>query len=92
MGERGGPTRTCVGCRGQASQAELLRVILRDGAVFPDPQRRLGGRGAYLHPDPTCIENAIRRRTLTRALRGAVSAPPDTAQLVAAYAKSRQKA
>jgi predicted RNA-binding protein YlxR (DUF448 family) len=29
-------------------------------------------RGAYLHPDPGCIEQARKRRGLERALRGQV--------------------
>ncbi|ANS77414.1 putative nucleic-acid-binding protein implicated in transcription termination [Serinicoccus hydrothermalis] len=34
-----------------------------------DERRRLPGRGAYVHPDPECLEAAITRRALLRALR-----------------------
>jgi predicted RNA-binding protein YlxR (DUF448 family) len=64
-----GPLRTCVGCRRQAPAAELLRVVARDGAVVPDPGRRLPGRGAHLHRDEACLTSAVRRRALPRALR-----------------------
>jgi predicted RNA-binding protein YlxR (DUF448 family) len=34
-----------------------------------DPDRRLPGRGAYLHPSLNCLDLAERRRALPRALR-----------------------
>jgi hypothetical protein len=37
--------------------------------VVPDPHHRLGGRGAWLHPDPSCLDLAERRRAFPRALR-----------------------
>ncbi|HJQ01869.1 MAG TPA: YlxR family protein [Jatrophihabitans sp.] len=45
-------------------------------AVLPDPRRRAPGRGAWLHPDPACVERAERRRAFGRALRRSV--PLDT--------------
>lgn len=48
--------------------------------VVPDPQHRRPGRGAYLHPDPTCLAGAQRRRAFGRALR--VAGVPDTGPLV----------
>ena len=67
------PVRTCVGCRQRAAKADLLRVVVDDrGAgreVVPDPERRAPGRGAHLHPSLDCLQQALRRRALTRALR-----------------------
>ncbi|MBK7721647.1 MAG: YlxR family protein [Austwickia sp.] len=67
------PIRTCVGCRRRAGRGDLLRVVavLVDGGyvVRPDPRRQLPGRGAWLHPDPACLEQARRRRAFGRALR-----------------------
>ena len=37
--------------------------------IVPDPQARLPGRGAYLHPRQECFELAQRRRAFSRALR-----------------------
>ncbi|HEY6742099.1 MAG TPA: YlxR family protein [Lapillicoccus sp.] len=50
------------------------------GAVVlvPDPRHRLPGRGAWLHPSTACLEQAVRRKAFTRALRlpaGPVVAP-----------------
>ncbi|HEY9414092.1 MAG TPA: YlxR family protein [Pseudonocardia sp.] len=63
------PVRTCVGCRLRSSATGLLRVVAVDGVLTPDPRRRLPGRGAWLHPDPECLDRALRRRAFPRALR-----------------------
>jgi predicted RNA-binding protein YlxR (DUF448 family) len=70
------PVRICVGCRAKTSATGLLRVVAVDGAVVPDPRRRLPGRGAWLHLDPDCLRLAERRRAFPRALR--VPGPLDT--------------
>ena len=61
--------RTCVGCKARAAKSDLLRVVGRGNDVLPDPQARLPGRGAYVHPSQTCFEQAQRRRAFARALR-----------------------
>jgi predicted RNA-binding protein YlxR (DUF448 family) len=81
---RTAPERTCVGCRRKADRSRLLRVVAAGaghatpaGAVVlvPDPRARLPGRGAWLHPDPGCLDQAVRRRAFARALR--LQAPVD---------------
>ncbi|WDF34392.1 YlxR family protein [Arthrobacter agilis] len=78
-------TRTCVGCRRRDHQSHVMRVVARpiDGRIIAviDERRRLSGRGAWLHPDPACMETAIKRRAFTRAFRG----PVDVAQLAADF-------
>jgi predicted RNA-binding protein YlxR (DUF448 family) len=61
--------RTCVGCRVRADRAALLRVVVADGVLVVDPQRRLPGRGASVHPDLACVDLADKRRAFHRALR-----------------------
>ncbi|MFI5064016.1 MAG: YlxR family protein [Streptosporangiales bacterium] len=61
--------RTCVGCRARAAKSDLLRLVAAGDDIVPDPQARLPGRGAYLHPSQECFELAQRRRALPRALR-----------------------
>ncbi len=77
------PIRTCVGCRRRAEQSELLRVVAVDAPtrepssqgshpvrrLRPDSRAVLPGRGAWLHPEPACFDQAVRRRAFTRALR-----------------------
>ncbi|MFJ5235019.1 YlxR family protein [Kitasatospora sp. NPDC088391] len=66
---RARPERTCVGCRKRAAKHELLRVVAGEGECVPDPRGTRPGRGAYLHPDPACLDLAVRRRAFPRALR-----------------------
>ena len=75
----GEPTRTCVACRMRAGKSELLRVTAREGVCLPDPRSRQPGRGAYLHPQISCLDLAERRRALPRALR--VPGPLDTGKV-----------
>ncbi|WP_308205336.1 YlxR family protein [Mycobacterium paraseoulense] len=49
-------------------------------AVIVDTGTSLPGRGAWVHPVPQCVQQAIRRRAFTRALR--IDRPPDTSALV----------
>lgn len=63
--------RTCVGCRQRAPRAELVRLVVADGEVVVDRDRRLPGRGVHLHPGPDCLALALRRRALARGLRSA---------------------
>ncbi|HET9599226.1 MAG TPA: YlxR family protein [Anaeromyxobacteraceae bacterium] len=62
------PIRTCVGCGAKASPAELVRLRAVGGEVRPDVR---GGRGAWLHASPACLERAGKRRAFGRALRDA---------------------
>jgi predicted RNA-binding protein YlxR (DUF448 family) len=69
------PERTCVGCRQKATKRSLLRVVRSDnGMVRPDPSGSAGGRGAYVHRDPACVEFAMRRGAMARALRAGLKA------------------
>jgi predicted RNA-binding protein YlxR (DUF448 family) len=64
---------------------ELLRVVAESTgngnyAVIVDTARSLPGRGAWLHPVQQCVQQAIRRRAFTRALR--ITGSPDTSAVV----------
>ncbi|HEX9123330.1 MAG TPA: YlxR family protein [Actinomycetota bacterium] len=81
MRKRTEPERTCVGCRGRAAKGSLVRLARRtDGTVMLDPQGRVPGRGAYLHPDRECAETAMTRGGLARALRTGLQ-PEEAARL-----------
>ncbi|WP_394250188.1 YlxR family protein [Arthrobacter pityocampae] len=79
------PIRTCVGCRRRDRQSHVMRVVARpiDGHLTAvlDERRRLSGRGAWLHPDPACMETAVKRKAFSRAFRG----PVDTAEFAASF-------
>ncbi|WP_189866509.1 YlxR family protein [Streptomyces poonensis] len=76
---RARPERTCVGCRERAAKADLLRIVAIEEHCVPDPRGTLPGRGAYIHPAPVCLDQAVRRRAFPRALR--VPGPLDTKAL-----------
>ena len=66
------PVRTCIGCRSREEKVRLIRIVPRDGGVKVDVRQREPGRGAYLHPRPECLEQALKRRSLGRALRSEI--------------------
>jgi hypothetical protein len=63
------PIRTCVGCRQREPQTKLIRVVLSDNQVILDLTQTAAGRGAYLHQDLECINLAVTRKVLNRALK-----------------------
>lgn len=69
--------RTCVGCRGKASRSELVRLVRGgDTRVVVDAARSAPGRGGWLHPSRGCLDLALRRGGVSRALR--MQGPVDT--------------
>lgn len=73
------PERTCVGCRAARPKPELRRVVRRaDGTIVVDPSGKMEGRGAYVCPNPDCLDKAVRRKALDRALKA--PAPPEAVE------------
>jgi predicted RNA-binding protein YlxR (DUF448 family) len=66
------PERTCVGCGQRDGAGEMLRLLVAEGEVAFDLAGGGFGRGAHLHPRPTCIEGAP--RGLARSFGGAIDA------------------
>ncbi len=52
----------------------MLRVVKTEGGVAVDARQRMPGRGAYVHRDPRCAEQAVRRGGLARTLKCQVGA------------------
>lgn len=63
------PVRTCIGCRSRAPRSELIRLVIADNALQLDETKSAAGRGAWIHPDTACVEQADRRKAWQRALR-----------------------
>ncbi|MDN5761202.1 MAG: YlxR family protein [Microlunatus sp.] len=78
------PVRTCIGCRTRAAKAGLLRIAWQDGVVV-DASQTAPGRGAYLHRRAECLQTAIKRRAVGRALRVSTVDPTAVAAVVGAY-------
>ena len=62
--------------RGSGRDEATARWIL-----VPDVRRRGAGRGAYVHPDPQCLQTAIARRAFGRALRLPAGAEVDVTRV-----------
>ena len=64
------PARTCVGCRAVDEKVRLVRCVAdAAGRLLPDVKGRLPGRGAWLHRDRGCAEQAIKRGAFARSFR-----------------------
>lgn len=63
-----GPYRTCVGCRSKRPQKDLIRLGRSSGGAV-EIGSAAPGRGAYLCRDAACLEAALQRGSLLRALR-----------------------
>ena len=72
------PIRTCVGCRVAVPATELIRVVCHERVL--KQSRDSQGRGAWLHPQLSCLEQADKRRAWGRALR--VSGTLDSSELI----------
>ncbi len=73
------PLRQCLGCREHKPKAELIRVVRSpEGEVTLDFKGKKPGRGAYLCPDPACLQRARKSRALERAF--AQPLPPQVYQ------------
>lgn len=83
------PQRTCVGCRTQQSKRELVRIVRTPaGQVAVDPTGRQVGRGAYLHRDPECWTEGMRKGRLAGALHTTISTEDQTEILLALEGKN----
>lgn len=75
------PMRTCVGCRLEAGRRDLLRLVRSpDGVVRVDAQGSAPGRGAYVHRERSCVQAALARGVLGKALRTGLG-PQEAARL-----------
>ena len=68
------PQRTCIGCRTVRPKRDLIRIVRTPaGEILLDPTGKQSGSGAYLCPDTACMEQALRKKQLERALEAAIT-------------------
>ena len=64
------PIRTCIGCRKKVTKWELVRLVRHEsGRISVDESRKSPGRGAYVCPNPQCIDLALNPKRLNKVLR-----------------------
>lgn len=85
-----GPVRTCLGCRKKADRADLVRLVREGDHVVVDVARSAPGRGGWLHPQRACLDAALRRGGIGRALR--MQGPADTSAVSEYFAAVETRA
>ncbi|MGB9616231.1 MAG: YlxR family protein [Desulfomonilaceae bacterium] len=64
------PTRMCIACRARRPAQELIRLAVSKGEVLvSDAKYKMPGRGCYVCPEEICIDRALKKSRLERALR-----------------------
>ncbi len=62
------PLRMCLGCNQMRDKKELIRVVKdNEGNVSLDSTGKKNGRGAYVCPNPECLEKAIKTKRIERS-------------------------
>ncbi len=70
MKKRKSPLRRCVACGEHREKRDLIRIVRnKEGDVFVDPTGKQNGRGAYLCKDTTCLDRALKEKSLHRGLK-----------------------
>lgn len=63
------PQRMCVGCREMKNKRELVRIVRSpQGDIDLDTTGKKPGRGAYICPEPECLQQALKGKRLQKAL------------------------
>lgn len=80
-----GPLRRCIVTRESRPRRELLRLVIGpDGTVVPDIEGRLPGRGLWITPERSVIDQALRRGLFAKVAKRQVTAPADLAARIEA--------
>lgn len=67
------PMRQCVGCGQMKAKKELIRIIkTAEDTILLDTTGKKNGRGAYICPNPECLQRAGKNHGLERSLKTAI--------------------
>ena len=78
-----GSERQCAVTRAVLAPDALIRFVQApDGAIVPDLERRLPGRGVWLTPHRDIVEKAVRTKAFARSLKTDVRVPEGLGALV----------
>ena len=67
------PQRRCIGCGKSFDKDSLYRIVLSDGEPVLDEKQQIPGRGCYLCKNDKCVENAIKKKALSRNYKKDIS-------------------
>jgi predicted RNA-binding protein YlxR (DUF448 family) len=78
-----GPMRRCIASGQSRPKETMLRFVAGpEGALVPDLEERLPGRGLWVAADRQALERAVARRLFSRAARQPLEVPADLAPVV----------
>jgi predicted RNA-binding protein YlxR (DUF448 family) len=78
-----GPVRTCIVTGEEGTPERMIRFVVGPtGEVVPDLARKLPGRGLWVRAERALVEQAVAKKSFSKAARAAVSAPADLAERV----------
>ena len=78
------PLRRCVATRERLPKAAMVRLAVGPaGALVPDIEERLPGRGLWITARRDIVERAVTMRLLARAAGAEIAVPPDLAERIA---------
>lgn len=66
------PQRMCIACRQMLPKGDLIKAVKTENGAVIDTEKKLPGRGAYVCKNPVCIQNARKKRLLSRHFKTAV--------------------
>jgi uncharacterized protein len=69
------PERTCIGCRNTFPKDAVVRLVPGPSEILIDYREKLPGRAAYVCPKRECIQKALRKDAVTKALRTKIRPP-----------------
>ena len=67
------PLRKCVACVQMLPKNQLFRLVKTPEGVQLDKSYKAQGRGAYICKNKSCLDNALKKKSLNRSLRQAVN-------------------
>jgi predicted RNA-binding protein YlxR (DUF448 family) len=77
------PIRTCIACHGKSDQSVLIRIRAHDHrAVIDDAPGKYQGRSCYYCPEEKCLDAALKKDRLEKALRKPVSMIPSKDEIL----------
>lgn len=66
--------RKCLGCDEMLGKKGMLRIVRsKEGEISVDLTGKKSGRGAYICRSRECLEKAIKKKSLERALKCSIS-------------------
>jgi len=67
------PLRKCVSCGQMLPKNQLFRLVKTPEGVQLDKSYKAQGRGAYICRNKSCLDAALKKKSLNRSLRQAVN-------------------